>query len=108
MKHLFLRMFGRGFQLGPDPLGFFRQWRRAAGDFTPTVNERFSRGAPGESYAKLNAEHQCAMAISVVTNPKLRAGRLVEMAVGFSATDLARNSGFRKFLAHMGDLVVVG
>ena len=108
MQHLFFRMFGFGFWFRPHPFGFLRQWRGAARDFTPAVNERFSRRAPGEPYAQLNAEHQCAMAISVVTDPKLRAGRLVEMAVGFSTTDLARNSGFRKFLAHMGDLAVVG
>ena len=48
------------------------------------------------------------MAITVVPDPKLRAGRLVEVAVAFFTTDFAGNSGFGKFLAYMGDLVVVG
>ncbi len=48
------------------------------------------------------------MAVSVVSNPKFRTGRLIECAVGFAPAHFTGNSGFGEFPANIGDLMVVG
>jgi len=110
MNHLFLRVLrlGLGLRFISQSVRILRQWGSAAGDFTPAINERLPGCAPGESNTKLNAQHQGAMTITIVPNPKLGARGLVQSAVGVSVTHLARNSGFGEFLADIGDLVVVG
>jgi len=108
MNHLFLGMFLLGLRFIAQPVRILRQWGSAAGDFAPTINERLSWGAPGKSDAELNTEHERAMAVPVVANPKLGTRRLIQTMVGISMTHFARNPGFGEFLADIGDLVVVG
>jgi hypothetical protein len=55
----------------------------------------------------LNTKHQGTVTITIVANPQLGTGGLIQAMVGILPTNLAKDSGVGEFLADIGDFTIV-